>query len=100
MRASRFDFYRGHKFLIAIPDNEHTSTLLTDTIYGIAVPTQTRRGYIVFQTADDATFRNGVLDLKVNNLIILRYAHKHCIMSLFRDSVTDVNTFCTFSVLH
>ena len=71
------------KFPIAIPDNEHTSTLLADTTFCTAVPTQTRRGYIVFQTADDATFRNGVLDLTVNNLIILPYARKHCIMSLF-----------------
>ena len=70
------------QFRIAIPDNEHTSTLLTDTIYGIAVPTQTRRGYIVFQTADDATFRNGVLDLTVTNMIILPYTHKHCIHSI------------------
>ena len=87
------------KFPIAIPDNEHTCTLLTDTTFCIAVPTQTRRGYIVFQTADDATFRNGVLDLTVNNLIILSYARKHCIMSLFR-GITDVNALCTFSVLH
>jgi len=68
MRASRFDFYRGHKFPIAIPDNGHC-TLLTDTTFGKAGPTQTCRGYIVFQTADDATFRNGVLDLTVNNQI-------------------------------
>jgi len=99
MRAWRFDFYRVEKFPIAIPDNEHTCTLLTDTTFCIAVPTQTRRGYIVFQTADDATFRNGVLDLTVNNLIILSYARKHCIMSLFR-GITDVNALCTFSVLH
>ena len=50
MRSSRFDFYRVlEQFPIAIPDNEHTSTLLTDTTFGIAVPTQTRRGYIVFK---------------------------------------------------
>jgi len=53
--------------------------MLTDTTFGIAVPTQTRRGYIVFQTADYATFRNGVLDLTVNNLTIVPHAHKHCI---------------------
>ena len=98
MRSSRYKFYLIQKSSVSVLDNPDSLSILDENIFGIAVPVHVPLGHTIFQTQEQAVFRKGILDLTENDMAILPYSYKHCIIAIFRDSIVEVKSSCNFIV--